>query len=69
MRKAIAAALGAAAVLAVTLTSAASAGTSPGWLHVQHTGHRHHGHPCVVVWGGRGDTSALVCEDGYAATS
>ena len=41
----------------------------PAWLHIHKTSVKHNGHPCVIVDGGNGDTSALVCSDGYASTS
>ena len=70
MRTKIAAAvLATTAVLGITATSAASAGTAPSWLHVTHTTVKHHGHPCVIVGGGNQDTTALVCSDGYAEAS
>jgi len=58
-----------AAPRAAAPAAARPAATAPAWLHIRHTDHRHHGAPCVFVWGGSGDTSALVCRDGYAETS
>jgi hypothetical protein len=57
--------------LALGITSQAGATTHhhthplPAWVHWRTTS-GHDGHPCVVVWGGRGGTSAKVCKDGKA---
>lgn len=40
----------------------------PPWLHVSHYSDRH-GVKCIFVYGGNGDTSARVCNNGTAHTS
>jgi hypothetical protein len=71
----IAAALVAMAGVAIGLgTADASTPHKPAWLH---TGVVHSYRDCgpkghrqgVIVWGGNGDTSALVCKSGRAFTS
>jgi hypothetical protein len=74
MRKALkallpAALLAAGGLFAVSQAVPSDAGTQPAWLHVVHTNHRHNGYPCVIVYGGKGGSSALVCKDGYADAS
>jgi hypothetical protein len=69
MKRIIAALLLAAGLTATGLATAQAGTTTPQWLHVKRTSVTHHGHPCRIVYGGRGGTSALICSDGYAETS